>query len=535
MKAFLAGAMLFFLADVAPAEKVDVCVYGGTAGGLAAAVTVAREGKSVILVEPGRHLGGMSSGGLGQTDFGNKQVIGGLSRQFYKRVGKFYGQEESWQFQPHHAEAVFEEWVKENKLPVVREQRLKSVRKEGKKILAITLEKAPTDELNAQVANASGEGLEIEAKVFIDATYEGDLMAKAGVSYTVGRESVKSYGEPLNGIRAKTPQHQFLTKVDPYVRPGDPGSGLIPLIQNGDGGTPGEGDKRVQTYNFRLCLTKDPKNKMPINAPAGYDEKAYEVLARHLEACAAAGKKITINNLLKIDMLPGGKTDINNNGAVSTDYIGMNWDYPEGDWATRGKIWREHLKYTQGLLYFLANNSRVPEPIRKEMGSWGLCKDEFADTGGWPHQMYVREARRMVGEYLITQADCEHQRTIQDSVAMGAYNMDSHNCQRIVKNCAVENEGDVQVRPSGPYPISYRAITPMSVECENLLVPICLSATHIAYGSIRMEPVFMVLGESSARAACLAIDERTRVQGIEYSALRKKLLDAGQVLEFKAK
>ena len=229
--------------------------------------------------------------------------------------------------------------MKENNLRVVREQRLKSVRKEGKRIVAIVLEKAPTDETNAQVENSSGEGLEIEAKVFVDATYEGDLMAKAGVSYTVGRESVKSYGDPLNGIRAKTPQHQFLTKVDPYVRPGDPGSGLLPLIQDGDGGTPGEGDKRVQTYNFRLCLTKDPKNKMPIAAPAGYDEKTYEVLARHLESCAASNKKITINNLLKIDMVPGGKTDINNNGAVSTDYIGMNWDYPEGDWATRGKIY----------------------------------------------------------------------------------------------------------------------------------------------------------------------------------------------------
>jgi hypothetical protein len=473
---------------------------------------------------------------LGQTDFGNKQVIGGLSREFYKRVGKFYGQEEGWQFQPHHAEVVFEEWVKDNKITVVREQRLKSIRKEGKRIVAIVLEKAPTDETNAQVANASGEGLEIEAKVFIDASYEGDLMAKAGVSYAVGRESSAQYGEPLNGIRAKTPQHQFLTKVDPYVKPGDPGSGLIPLIQNGDGGTPGEGDKRVQTYNFRLCLTKDPKNKTAITAPPGYDEKTYEVLARHLEACAAAGKKITINNLLKIDMLPGGKTDINNNGAVSTDYIGMDWDYPEGGWGTRGKIWREHLKYTQGLLYFLANNSRVPEPIRKEMGSWGMTRDEFVDTGGWPHQMYIREARRMVGEYVVTQADCEHKRpAVGDSVGMGAYNMDSHNCQRIVKNGAVENEGDVQVKPSGPYAIPYRAITPKREECENLLVPICLSATHIAYGSIRMEPVFMVLGESSALAACQAIDEQKSVQEIDAAKFKKKLLDGGQVLEFKPK
>jgi hypothetical protein len=475
----------------------------------------------------------MSSGGLGQTDFGNKQVIGGLSRQFYKRVGKFYGQE-GWQFQPHHAEQVFEEWVKDHKVRVVREQRLKQVRKEGTRIVAIVLEKAATDETNAQVAAAQGEGIEVEARVFIDATYEGDLMARAGVSYTVGRESAAQYGEPLNGIRAKTPLHQFLAKVDPYVKPGDPGSGLIPLIQSGDGGTGGDGDKRVQTYNFRLCLTKDPKNKMPITPPPGYEEKTYEALARHFEACAAVGKKLSMNNLLKIDMVPGGKTDINNNGAVSTDYIGMNWEYPEGDWATRGKIWREHLNYTKGLFYFLANNPRVPAEFRKEVGAWGLCKDEFVDTGGWPHQMYVREARRMVGEYVITQADCEHKRpAAEDSVGMGAYNMDSHNCRRIVKDGTVENEGDVQVRPSGPYPVSYRAITPKRGECENLLVPICLSATHIAYGSIRMEPVFMVLGESSALAACAAIEEGKGVQEIDGARLRKKLLDAGQVLEFK--
>src|SRR4051812_30236100 len=536
LKRIIALAVLLFAAHAWAAEKVDVCVYGGTAGGVAAAVTVYKEGKSVILIEPGRHLGGMSSGGLGQTDFGNKQVIGGLSRQFYKRVGKFYGQEEGWQFQPHHAEAVFEEWVKENKLNVVREQRLKSVRKEGKRIIAIVLEKAPTDELNAQVADASGDGLEIEAKVFIDATYEGDLMAKAGVSYTVGRESSAQYGEPLNGIRAKTPLHQFLVKVDPYVKPGDAESGLIPLSQSGDGGRAGDGDKRVQVYNFRMCLTKDAKNKIPITAPPGYEERTYELLARLLEANAVAKKKVTVGQLMKLDLLPGGKTDINNNGAVSTDYIGMNYDYPDGDYATRGKIWRDHVNYTRGFFYFLANSPRVPEDIRKEVGAWGFCGDEFVDTGGWPHQMYIREARRMVGEYVVTQADCEHKRAaVNDSVGMGAYNMDSHNCQRIVRNGAVENEGDVQVRPSGPYAVPYRAITPKREECENLLVPICLSATHIAYGSIRMEPVFMVLGESSAMAACQSIDETKSVQEIDAAKLKKKLLEAGQVLEFKPK
>jgi len=365
MRSIFLGSIILLAAGVAAAaEKVDVCVYGGTAGGVAAAVTVSKQGKSVILIEPGRHLGGMSSGGLGQTDFGNKQVIGGLSKQFYKRVGKFYGQEEGWQFQPHHAEAVFEEWVKENKVRVVREERLKSVRKEGKRILAIALEKAPTDEMNAQVANASGDGLEIEAKVFIDATYEGDLMAKAGVSYAVGRESSAQYGEPLNGIRARTPLHQFLVRVDPYVRPGDPESGLIPLIQTGDGGRPGDGDRRVQVYNFRMCLTRDPKNKIPITPPSGYEERTYELLARLLEANTATKKKVTVGQLMKLDLLPGGKTDINNNGAVSTDYIGMNYDYPDGDWATRGRIWRDHVNYTRGFFFFLATSPRVPEEIQ---------------------------------------------------------------------------------------------------------------------------------------------------------------------------
>ncbi len=359
MRWIAASTVLFIACCAGAAEKVDVCVYGGTAGGVAAAVTVAKEGKSVILIEPGRHLGGMSSGGLGQTDFGNKQVIGGLSRQFYKRVGRFYNMEEGWQFQPHHAERVFEEWVDENKIRVVREQRLKSVRKEGARIVAIVLEKAATDEMNAQVAAAQGEGIEVEARVFIDATYEGDLMARAGVSYTVGRESAAQYGEPLNGIRARTPFHQFLAKVDPYVKPGDPGSGLIPLIQSGDGGTPGDGDKRVQVYNFRMCLTKDAK-KIPMTPPPGYEERTYELLARLLEANAAAKKKVTVGQLMKLDLIPGGKTDINNNGAVSTDYIGMNYEYPDGDWATRGRIWRDHVNYTRGFFYFLANSPRVP-------------------------------------------------------------------------------------------------------------------------------------------------------------------------------
>jgi ribulose 1,5-bisphosphate synthetase/thiazole synthase len=521
------------VASAADFRRADICVYGGTSAGVVAAVAASNAGKAVILIEPTRHLGGMSSGGLGQTDFGNKQVIGGLSREFYRKVGKFYGQAEGWQFHPHHAEQVFREWAAEKKIPVIYEHRLSGVEKTGRRIVRIILENAPPEASGAPAAAAvAGEPLIVEAAMFIDATYEGDLMARAKVTYTVGREAVREYGESLNGIRAQTPKHQFLVRVDPYMKPGDPSSGLLPFIQEGDGGTPGDGDRRAQTYNFRLCLTRDPANRLAIKPPADYDAKQYELLARYLEALVAAGKTPALNELLSIIILPGGKTDINNNGAVSTDFIGRNYKYPEGDYATRSLIWKEHLKYTQGLLYFLATSERVPASVRQEMQAWGLCKDEFIDTAGWPNQIYVREARRLIGRYVITQADCEHSRVADDSIGMGAYNMDSHNYQRIVKNGAAENEGDVQVGPRGPYPISYRAITPKPEECENLLVPVCLSATHIAYGSIRMEPVFMVLGESAAMAACQSLEESKSVQEIDFPKLRKRLLDAGQVLRY---
>ena len=519
-------------------KTVDVCIYGGTASGVIAAVAVKKEGKSVVLIEPGRHLGGMTSGGLGFTDFGNKAVIGGLSLDFYKRVGKKYAQGDArWTFEPHVAENVLRELVAEAGVEVVFEHRLKLADKQGARVARVAFEHAPPQKTGAPAPAAlpGSPALHVEAKVFLDCTYEGDLLAAAGVSYTVGRESSAKYGEPLNGIRAHTPKHQFLGPVDPYVRPGDPASGLLPLIQKGDGGKPGDGDHRVQTYNFRLCLTQEESNRIPIEAPRGYDPKRYELLARHVESLVKLNKLPKLSgHLLKYDMVTPKKTDINNDGAVSTDYIGMNYDYPDGDYAVRGRIWNDHLHYIQGLLYFLATSDRVPQHIRREMGSWGLCRDEFADTGHWPHQMYVREARRMVGPYVITQADCEHGKVAEDPVGMGAYNMDSHNCQRIVQNGVVRNEGDVQVSPSGPYPVSYRALTPKREECENLLVPVCFSSSHIAYGSARMEPVFMVLGHSAALAACQAIDKGAAVQDVDYAALREKLLKAGQVLEYKA-
>ena len=502
---------------VARAETIetDVLVFGGTAGGVAAACTAAKFGKRAVITEFGRHIGGLTSGGLGWTDIGNKAAVGGFSRDFYKRLGKHYGREEAWWFEPHVAEAELRALLAEAEVPAYFEQRLASVKKDGARIVEIAME----------------NGNLFRAKMFIDCTYEGDLMAKAGVGYMVGREANERFGETLNGIRDKTPSHQFLVPVDPFVTPGEPASGLLPFVQSTDVGAPGAGDKSVQAYNFRLCLTKNPANRLPIVPPPGYDPQRYELLGRYVDELVKAKRKIAIGNFLKIDMVTPEKTDINNNGGFSTDYIGNNYDYADGDYATRARIWQAHLEYIQGFLTFLATDARVPAELRAEVGEWGLCKDEFADTGGWPHAMYVREARRMLSDYVMTERVCRQLEKFDDAVGLGAYNMDSHNCRRLVRDGHVENEGDVQVGVK-PYPISYRSIIPKRSECENLFVPVCLSATHIAYGSIRMEPVFMILGQSAATAASMAIDGRTAAQAVDYAKLRAQLLKDGQVLEW---
>jgi hypothetical protein len=492
---------------------VDVVVFGGTAGGVSAACTAARLGKKVVLTEFGKHIGGLTSGGLGFTDIGNKAAIGGFSRAFYRRLGKHYGKAEAWTFEPSVAERELRALLTESKVPVYFEQRLASVKKDGARIVEIVME----------------DGRVYRAKMFIDCSYEGDLMAKSGVKYMVGREGNELFGETLNGIRAETPKHQFQAPVDPYLKPGDPASGLLPLIQNEPLGTPGAGDRSVQAYNFRLCLTKRADNRKPVPAPASYDPKRYELLGRYFAALDKAGKKVSLRDMLKIDMVTPEKTDVNNNGPISTDYIGANHRYPEADYATRTKIWQEHLDYIAGLLTYLANDPQVPSAIRGEMSEWGLCRDEFVDTGGWPHQIYVREARRMWSDVVMSEKVCRHIETIPDAVGLGAYNMDSHNCRRIVRDGSAHNEGDVQVGVK-PYPISYRSIVPRQAECENLFVPICLSATHIAYGSIRMEPVFMILGQSSATAASMAIDAAVAVQELDYAALQAQLLKDGQIL-----
>ena len=494
-----------------PDLEVDVLVYGGTSAGVIAAYTAKRHGKSVVLVEPGRHLGGLSSGGLGYTDIGNKYAVTGLGLDFYRRLGRYYGQFEAWTFEPHAAEQVFEQYIDEAGVDVLYSRRLKSVTKQGTRIRAVTLEDAATP--------GRAPDLVVAARQFIDASYEGDLMARAGASYTVGREANSRYGETIDGVQLMT-GHQFPDGVDPYVVSGDRSSGLLPEI-SGVGVEPtGTGDKKVQAYNFRMCLCQGDR-RVPLGRPDNYDSTRYELLIRLM----AKRPWQSLTDGFIISRMPNGKTDWNNRGGFSTDYIGKNWDYPEASYERRAQIRKEHEDYQKGLLYFVATDSRVPELVRNEMRSWGFCSDEFLDTAGWPHQLYVREARRLVGEYVMTEHNVRGGAVVEDGIGMAAYGMDSHNAQRVVVNGTVRNEGDVQVGGFPPYPISYRAITPQRQEVTNLLVPVALSATHIAFGSIRMEPVFMVLGQAAAVAASMAIDGGVPVQRVNVRQLQHELRD----------
>lgn len=490
-------------------REVDICVYGGSSAGVIAAYTAKKLNKTVLLIEPGKRLGGLTSGGLGYTDIGNKYAITGISRDFYRRIGTHYGKFEQWIFEPGVAERTFQEYIREAGVEVLYQHRLAGAQKTGGRITEIQLESSTGGAAKHSV---------IRAKMFIDCTYEGDLMAKAGVSYTVGREANAQYNETYNGVQLRN-KHQFPDGVDPYKVPGKPESGLLWGISAEPMAEQGAGDKKVQAYNFRICLSNQPDNMIPITQPEGYDAARYELLLRVVEKTRPGN----LNGILKFDLMPNHKTDINNNGAFSTDMIGMNYNYPEADYATREKITKEHELYNKGLLYFIGHDPRMPQHLRDAMLKWGYPKDEYQDFGNWSPQMYVREARRMVGAYVMTQANCEGKEVVKDGVGMAAYTMDSHNCQRIVQNGMVKNEGDVQIGGFGPYPISYRSIIPKAEDCENLLVPVCLSATHIAYGSIRMEPVFMVLAQSSATAAVAAIDHKTSVQKVDIAKLQREL------------
>lgn len=508
---FIANLNIFWI-ELTKSPQYDICVYGGTSAGVIAAYSAKMLGKTVVLIVPDNHVGGLSSGGLGQTDIGNKNVITGLARDFYRRLGSYYGRLETWEFEPKAASKVFSDYIAEAKIPIIYNKRLQGVTKEGEWIKSITLEDSKNpDKVPHQL---------VFARMFIDCTYEGDLMAQARVSYTVGREANTLYGETYNGVQlAKDKMNQFPDGIDPYKKPGDPSSGLLWGISNGMLAPQGSGDKRVQTYNYRICLTNNSSNLIPIIRPANYDSTRYELLLRLMKQTGDT----TLNYYFTWSIMPNQKTDINNENGFSTDMIGMNWDYPEASYAEREKIIASHTDYTKGLLYFVGHDPRVPEELRCQILQWGYPKDEYTKTGNITPQLYIREARRMIGEYVMTEHNCTGKEIVSDAVGMAAYTMDSHNVQRIVVNGMVKNEGDVQIGGFPPYPISYRSITPKRGECKNLLVPVCLSASHIAYGSIRMEPVFMVLGQSAAIAVSMAIDENVSVQNINVKKLQEKL------------
>ena len=517
----------------------DIIIYGGTSAAIIAAVEVVKSGKTVLIVSPEQHLGGLTSGGLGFTDTGNKAVIGGLSREFYHRVWLHYkdaaawnwqnqsdfgnkGQETvamdgefrtMWLFEPHVAERVFEDFVKENNIKVLRGEWLDRnkgvVKKKGEIISFSTL-----------------SGKVFKGKMFIDATYEGDLMAVAGINFHVGREGNAKYNETFNGVQTGVFQHDhhFKSNISPYKIKDDPSSGLLPYISAEPPGEFGAADKKIQAYCFRMCMTNHPENSVAFPKPDNYDASKYELLLREFNT----GRNDWFS---KFDVLPNKKTDTNNHGAFSSDFIGMNYDYPEADYQRRAEIIKQHYDYQAGLLWFVANDPRVPDAIRTKMASYGLAKDEFKDNNHWPHQIYVRESRRMIGDYITTEHDVMQRIETPESIGMGSYHIDSHNTQRYVTSEGyVQNEGDIGVKPPGPYRISYGSIVPKKEECTNLFVPVCVSSSHIAYGSIRMEPVFMILGQSAAVAACLAIDEKCAIQDVSYNQLKKLLENKNQIL-----
>jgi len=521
--------------------KADVIVYGGTSAAVTTAVQVSRMGRSVIVVSPDRHLGGLSSSGLGFTDTGNKAVIGGIAREFYQLLYQHYMKPASWKwqkqseygnkgqgnpaldgenrtmwiFEPHAAEEAFEKLVKDNNITVLRDEWLdrKSgvVRKKGNIVSIKTL-----------------SGKVFSAKVFIDATYEGDLMAAAGVKYTVGREASTVYNEQWNGVQKNAFHHGHYFKADisPYKISGDPSSGLLPRISPEFPGEDGAGDGKIQAYCFRLCLTKVPENRVPVTKPEGYDTLQYELLARISEA--------NWNEFFgKYDPIPNAKTDVNNHGPVSFDNIGMNYDYPEASYERRKQIIKEHELYQRGILYFMATFHRVPEAVRRTMNEWGFAKDEFTDNNYWPYNIYVRESRRMLGRYVMTENDVLGKRAVPQPIGMGSYTMDSHNVQRYVtKEGFVQNEGDIGVSAKKPYSIDLGTIMPEKKDCANLIVPVCVSSSHIAFGSIRMEPVFMILGQSAGTIASMAVDKGKSIHDLTYEEIRSRLMKDGQILEF---
>jgi hypothetical protein len=525
-----------------PAKSLecDLCVYGGTPAGVAAAIQAATMGKKVLFFSFNQHVGGLTSGGLTATDVGEKNSIGGLAKEFYERIGRIRN------FSPSAAEKLYLEMLKEAGVEVLLRRCLVSVEKEAAQIVSISMDTGET----------------VQAKVFVDTTYEGDLFAAAGVSYYVGREPSATYGESLGGqwqMLSYRDVYQFCRlPISPYVVPGSPDSGLLPEISAELAGKPGEGDFRVQAYNFRTHLS-NRQGKVSFPKPTGYDSSRYALLARFLNFDSRL--RWTLNYTVApmtdgpIQMRNG---DSNNAGSFSTDYIGGNYQWPDGTYEPgsftklppprhglpvpllelyelREKIFQDHVAYQQGLLFFLANDPQVPEALQKRVNKFGLDPHEFEKTGYWPHQLYVREGRRMLSDYVMTQANCESKRLVEDPIGLASYPMDSHSCQRVVVQekgvTTVRNEGNMGHKCPGPYPIAYRSIVPKKEECTNLLVPLCLSASHVAYGSIRMEPVFMIIGQSAGVAASIAIDAGVSVQDIDLGQLHRRLKAEGQVLD----
>lgn len=509
-----------FLLLASSAWSYDLVVYGATAGGVMTAVAGARHGLKTVLLEPGSHVGGMVSGGLSGTDTGKIEVIGGMALEFYWRAGRHYQmdrhiQQLSWMPEPSVAERIMRQMLADANVTLLTGRRLaekKGVVKQGTRITEVVME----------------DGARFAAKVFADCSYEGDLMAQAGVSYTYGREGSAQYGESLAGVQAHTVNHNFAVDIPARDEKGE----LLPEISAQPPGAPGSADKRIQAYNFRVIATKEPANRVAWPKPSGYDPKRYELLARYLvQLTAFLGRAPNMNEVGLIRVIPNGKADFNNRGGFSTDYIGKNYDYPEGSYAVRERIWKEHVEYQQGFYYFLANDPRVPAALQSEAREWGLAKDEFVDNGHWPHQLYVREARRMTGGFVATQRDLQTDLTKPDVIGMGSYNSDSHNVQRhISPEGFVVNEGNVEV-PVKPYQIPYRILVPKPAEATNLLVPVCFSASHVAYSSLRMEPQYMILGHAAGVAASLAVRRNTSVQSIPVPELQQILRKEGGVFE----
>jgi hypothetical protein len=517
----LLSSVLLLPAAVWGQVEYDIVVYGGTAGGVMTAVSAAREGLKAVLLEPGRHLGGMATGGLSRTDFGKKQVIGGYPLEFYWRVGQKYdlarfAQGPGWYYEPHIGEQVFQEMLQEANVDVQFGRRLRErngVAKEGARVAAITTE----------------DGTVYRARLFADCSYEGDLMAQAGITFTWGRESSAQYGESLAGVRERTPFHQFLVPISAY----DEHHRLLPEVSPEPKGPTGSADKKVQSYNFRMILSDDPSNQVAFPKPPDYDPHRYELLARLLEASAKKlGRAPMLREITLIARIPNHKADFNNNGPFSTDYIGKSWEYPNASYGTRKQIWGDHVNYTKGFFWFLAHDPRVPKDLQEETNGWGLAKDEYVENQNWPHQLYIREARRMVSDFVMTQKDLQTELTKPDPIGMGSYNSDSHNVQRIVNaEGNVENEGDMQV-PVTPYQIPYRVMLPKRAETVNVLVPVCFSASHVAYSSVRMEPQYMTLGEAAGVAAAISIRDKKSVQDIDTAQLTRRLLEQGAVIEY---